>query len=484
MLWSFFLPPLGLTAFPWITFVKNISKVLHILKKHDIIYLQSLQPRQKTQRWEKEMKIKTIEKSYEQVVSLPPEKHKKPKRPNWFWRILMYLVSKPDLWAVRFRSRKIGMERLGKREPCLVLMNHSSFVDLEIAATVLFPRPFNIVATTDSFVGKNWLMRQIGCIPTKKFVTELSLIHDITYATKTLGGTVLMYPEASYSFDGTATPLPDSIGKFVKRLGVPVVMIRTYGAFSRDPLYNNLQRRKVQVSADVEYLLSPEELEKMSAEEIREIINQKFTFDNFRWQQENRIKITEPFRADFLNRVLYKCPACQKEGQMKGEGIKIRCKACGKEYELDEYGFLRATEGKTEFSHIPDWYAWERESVKKELLSGEYRLDVPVDICMAVDAKHIFRVGEGRLVHNTEGFHLTGCDGKLDYFHSAVSSYSLYSDFNWYEIGDVICIGNHQALYYCFPKVEGDIVAKTRLAAEELYKIKKAEQREKKRCTV
>jgi hypothetical protein len=37
----------------------------------------------------------------------------------------------------------------------------------------------------------------------------------------------------------------------------------------------------------------------------------------------------------------------------------------------------------------------------------------------------------------------------------------------------MICIGNHDALYYCFPKGAGDVVAKTRLAAEELYKLKK-----------
>ncbi|MBQ5893267.1 MAG: 1-acyl-sn-glycerol-3-phosphate acyltransferase, partial [Clostridia bacterium] len=190
------------------------------------------------------MKIKTVQKSYDDVLAIPPEKHQKPKRVSILFRLLLKLVSLPDLLAVRFHCNRIGMEKLGKREPCLILMNHSSFVDLEIAASVLFPRVFNIVATTDGFVGKRWLMRQIGCIPTKKFVSEMSLIRDVSYAIKTQKSSVLMYPEASYSFDGTATPLPDSVGKFIKHLGVPVVMIRTYGAFSRDPLYNNLQRRK------------------------------------------------------------------------------------------------------------------------------------------------------------------------------------------------------------------------------------------------
>jgi hypothetical protein len=42
-----------------------------------------------------------------------------------------------------------------------------------------------------------------------------------------------------------------------------------------------------------------------------------------------------------------------------------------------------------------------------------------------------------------------------------------------YEIGDIICIGDSNVLYYCFPQTDVDVVAKTRLAAEELYKLKK-----------
>ena len=137
---------------------------------------------------------------------------------------------------------------------------------------------------------------------------------------------------------------------------------------------------------------------------------------------------------------------------------------------------MKALSGKTEFDHIPDWYKWERECVRNEILSGEYKLDIPVEIRMLVNSKKIYHVGDGRLVHTNEGFHLTGCDGKLDYKQKPLASYSLYSDYYWYELGDMICIGNTSALYYCFPKAEGDFVAKTRLAAEELYKIKKSQQ--------
>lgn len=422
------------------------------------------------------MKIKTKIMSYSQVLALPLEKHVNPRRPSILFRTLLKAVSWPDLRATHFTCEKSGMERLGKDEPCLILMNHSSFIDLKIAASVLYPRPFNIVCTSDGFVGKEWLMRQLGCIPTRKFITDLTLVKDMHYALKTLRNSVLLYPEASYSFDGTATPLPESMGKCIKMLGVPVVMIRTQGAFARDPLYNNLQLRRVKVSARMEYLLSPEEIAGKTAAQLNELLAEQFTFDNFRWQQENRVRIGEPFRADYLNRVLYKCPHCLTEGKMRGKGVRIGCEACGKTYELTEYGRLQGVDmaaGEEKFTHVPDWYKWERECVRRELLEGSYHLKVPVEIGVMVNTKCIYQVGSGVLEHTAEGFHLTGCDGQLDYRQKPSASYSLYSDYYWYELGDMICIGNHRMLYYCFPRESGDVAAKTRLAAEELYQLRK-----------
>lgn len=419
------------------------------------------------------MKIKVKDMKYEDVLVLPKEKYHKPMKQHFVFRTLLRVLSMVDLFVTRFECNKIGSEKLGKDEPCLILMNHSSFIDLKIASTILYPRPFNIVCTSDGFVGKKWLMRIIGCIPTKKFVMDTRLVRDMVYAIKELKSSVLMYPEASYSFDGTATPLPDSIGRCLKMLGVPVLMIRTYGAFARDPLYNGLRLRKVKVTADMEYVLSPEEIAEKPAEELNEIIKQCFSFDNFRWQQENHVRISEPFRAEGLNRVLYKCPHCMEEGSMSGKGTMLTCRSCGKQYELTEYGYMEAVEGETEFSHIPDWYRWQRECVRKEIQDDTYRLNVPVDICVMVNTKCIYRVGEGQLSHNAEGFHLEGCEGKLDYKQKPIASYSLYSDYFWYEIGDVICIGDGNVLYYCFPKDAGDIVAKTRLATEEMFKLAK-----------
>lgn len=423
------------------------------------------------------MKIRIVKKPYAEVAALPRPKHKKPMKMPVFFRVLLKVLCLPAMLLTRFECRKTGMEKLGKKEPCLYLMNHSGFIDMKIASSILFPRPFNIVCTTDGFVGKGWLMRLIGCIPTQKFVRDLNLVKDMAYALKELKSSVLMYPEAGYSLDGCRGPLPDSLGRCIKLLGVPVVMIRTYGAFSHIPLFNELRQRKVKISADMEYVLSPEEIERLSADEINAVVARCFDFDGFRWQQENRIAITEKTRAVGLGRVLYKCPHCLAEGDMKGEGTRLTCMDCGVSYELDEYGFLRCTDGEGKFDHVPDWFTWQRNCVREELLNGSYLLDTDVDIMMMVDMSCVYDVGSGHLIHDSSGFHLTGCGGELEYHHKPLASHSVNADYYWYEIGDIISFGDIKALYFCFPKNCGDVVAKTRLAAEELYKLSSAKKK-------
>ncbi len=418
---------------------------------------------------ENTMKIKTKEMSYERVLTLPPGRHKNPPKQSSLMRNLIKILSKRELKKVHFRVSKDGMDGIGQGEPCLYLMNHSSFIDLEIAFTLISPKPFHIICTSDGFVGKERLMRAIGCIPTRKFVTDVTMVRDMFHAVRKLNSSVLMYPEASYTFDGTATPLPKGLGQCVKKLGIPVVMIETRGAFLRDPLYNGLQLRKVDVSAQMKCLLTKEQITALSTDDINEVLREAFAFDQFRNQQEDGVRVTEPFRADGLHRVLYRCPSCQKEGQMRGEGIALTCHACNKGYVLTEDGRMQARGGETEFTHIPDWYRWERTCVREELKNQTYRMDIPVHIGVMKDMKSIYMVGEGWLRHDKEGFCLTGCDGKLEFKQSPSASYSLYADYFWYEIGDMISIGDMKQLYYCFPKNSDTCVAKARLATEELF---------------
>ena len=418
---------------------------------------------------------------FDEVRKLPKLKHKNPRMPSSFLATVVRVAVEPTLRQIKFSYTSERMELIGKDEPCLILMNHSSFTDMKLAYGIFYPRKMGIVTSVDAMSGiLGKLMRFLGCTPTHKYITDISLLKDIEYMLRVNKTSVLMYPEAGYSFDGRSTVLPKKMGVLMKRLGVPVVTVITEGAFARDPLYNMLQIRDVKVGAHVKCIATAEEIKEKSVAELDALLDEAFSFDNFAWQRDNKIVIDEPFRADGLHRILYKCPHCGAENQMEGKGIHITCKACGEKWEMDEYGQLSAVSGETEFSHIPSWYDWERDCVRKEIEDGEYLLDTEVDIAVQVNLDGVCMIGPGRLVHNTEGFCLTSDDGQLDYSQSATASYTIYSDYYWYERGDVIGIGDTEYSYFCIVK-DNVSVTKARLAAEEIYKIAKARKRRPKK---
>lgn len=424
------------------------------------------------------MKINTRNLPYEEVLKLPRLEHRTPRMPSRLLAGVVRIGSAPTLWKTKFHYTTERMELVGD-EPCLILMNHCSFTDMKLAYGIFYPKPLGIITSVDAMTGiLGKLMRILGCTPTHKYVSDLTLIKDMEYMLKTNKTSVLMYPEAGYSFDGRTTTLPRKLGILMKKLGVPVVTVITQGAFHRDPLYNMLQIRDVKVSAHVKCLATAEELKELSVAELDARLDEAFSFDNFAWQRDNRISIDVPFRADGLHRILYKCPHCGAENRMEGKGIHLTCHACGRQWEMDEFGQLHALEGETEYPHIPDWYTWERECVRKELEDGTYLLDTDVQIGIQVNLDGICMIGTGHLTHDANGFHLTGADGQLDYTQSPVAAHTLYADYYWYEIGDVIGIGNNEFSYFCFPGADVS-VTKARLATEELYKLQKAARRRK-----
>ena len=209
------------------------------------------------------MKIKTLERSYDEVISTTPKKHYTPKSTNIFWQTLTKVISKLTLPGSRFTHSEVGMERLGKNEPALILMNHSGFTDFKIAYSMLYPRKFNTVAAFETFMGLEWLMKQIGCFSTKKYISDIHLIHDIQHCIAKKSS-VLMFPEAVYTLDGTCVTIPATLAKFIKMLGAPFCMLKTNGVYLECPAYGYVQKREVPIHAELRYVLSDEEIKEMS----------------------------------------------------------------------------------------------------------------------------------------------------------------------------------------------------------------------------
>ena len=142
-------------------------------------------------------------------------------------------------------------------------------------------------------------------------------------------------------------------------------------------------------------MLSKDDIANKTEVELNQIIHNAFSFDQFKWQQDNHVLIKEENRAEGLERVLYQCPHCLKEGKMHGTKSILKCEECGIEYELTEDGYLKALNGETKFDHVPDWYNWERTMVHDELIADKYYLDCECDVCAMVDTYSIYSLGKG-----------------------------------------------------------------------------------------
>ena len=213
------------------------------------------------------MKVKSKTVNFDELIVKKKAKRKRPPYPAFIFRTLVRLLSIGELKKTGFTYQFEGMKKLPKG-PLFVLMNHSSFIDLKIASKILYPKSYNIIATADAMLSKEWLMRRLGCVATNKFTPDVPLVLDIIRLIKKKKRSVLLYPEAGYSFDGTATTLPQSLGSLAKKLGVPIVTIITDGAYLYDPLYNELKTRKVKTSAKVTLLLDADGVKNTPADKM------------------------------------------------------------------------------------------------------------------------------------------------------------------------------------------------------------------------
>ena len=395
---------------------------------------------------------------------------KYPIRQPLFFVGLIWVLSKIMLIGKKYKVEKINME--GLKPPYMVLSNHMHFIDFELAAMATFPHRVNNVVALDGFNGRPWLMELIGSIGTRKFTAHFHLVKSI-YKVLRRGDIMCMYPEARYTPCGTTSYLPESLGMLVKRSKVPVVAIVHHGNHLYAPFYDFRKKRKVPLYTTATKILTPEDIEKMSVQEINEAIKTALTYDDYAYQKENGILIKESYRAEGLHKVLYQCPHCLAESKMASSGAELFCTECGKRWTLGEDGYLKANEGETEFDHIPDWFAWEREQVKAQIERGEYHFEDDVDVYSQPRAWKFEHLGNAHVTHDAKnGFVLEGeYRGEKYRVHRApLDNNSLHVEYDWCYVKPYDCfdLSTEDDSFFCYP-TQKDVLTKLAFATEIIY---------------
>ncbi len=392
-------------------------------------------------------------------------------------RALAWAISYPDVWKHKSNIQKIHMD--GIQPPYILLCNHNAFLDFKVTTAAIFPHRANYVVAIDGFTSptktgfasREWLLRIVGCICKRKFTNDAILVRQLGRVVKN-GDIAVLYPEARYSLCGTNAVLPESLGKLCKLLKVPVVSLIMHGHHVNAPVWNLTDRGVKPVEAELTCLFTADELAKTSSEEVNRRINEAFVYDDFAWQRARGIRVTYSQRASGLHKILYQCPHCKAENQMDSKGVELFCKACGKRWEMNELGSLHAVSGETEFSHIPAWYEWQRENVRREVETGTYSFSSPVRVMSLPNASGYIHIGDGILTHGMDGFHVrgTGVYGDFEMEKPVPSLYSCHIELNYLgKYGDCVDLNTLEDTWYCYPLIDTFSVVKIALATEELY---------------
>lgn len=395
----------------------------------------------------------------------------KPKKPGPLFSVAKHILAWPDLRRRHAKIDKVNMESL-EGKPYLLLVTHSYFCDFAVMMKVTHPHPVINVMTLEGFNTYSApLMRALGVIGKRKFVQDFHLIRNMKYTVEKLKCIFCLFPEARYSLDGCGSYIPESTASLVKLLGVPVVVLRIHGNFVTCPQWNKIDKGTY-IEGRAEPIITAQETQTLSKEEIFTRIRTNFTYDDFRWQAENRIRIDHPRRAEGLHCLLYKCPHCGKEYETDSAGTELWCRACGKRWEMDVYGQLHAKEGKTEYPHIPDWSAWERDCVRHEILSGTYRFESEARIETLPGWKKFYKHGSGRLIQDMTGTYVI-CDnlygkGEFTLHKKPLELDSVHIEYDYLGRGDAVDISVPDDSFWCYIRAR-DAITKLSFATEELY---------------
>lgn len=329
----------------------------------------------------------------------------------------------------------------GLKPPYLVLSTHQGFSDYYIAPLAMFPHRAAYVSDMEGFAAfGDWLYRNLGCIPKRRYVSDISVVRNMRHALANRQS-VVVFPESRHSNAGITARLPKNLGKLVRIMGAPLVVLSVNGSYLANPFWDEKHTRKVPLRASMECIFTAEEVRKHTPEEIQLRIEQHLAYDEYRYQQENGILITDGKRARGLHKVLYRCKSCKAKYHMESGDTTLRCKKCGAQWELSQDGWLINADGKT---HIPAWYAWERAMTPDEI--GPQKFQVAVEALP--NHKGFVPLGQGILQLDLDRFTLRIGGRTLEFPHKIRES--VQTEYNYRGKGMCIVLSTWDCSYYIY----------------------------------
>ena len=303
--------------------------------------------------------------------------------------------------------------------PCFVIFNHLSRIDHFYTNEITYPTKVNMLAGYNEFFRSHlhFAFKHNNVLPKKQYINDIVSTKAILSIIKQ-GGVVSFAPEGLASNDGMNKPIVPNTGGLLKKIGVPVYFVKLSGQYLQNTKVC-LDVRQGETYAELSLLLSKEDLEKMTVEEIDQKINDAFFHDEYQWQKEKHIKWETNGRiCENLGDLLYTCPKCHSRFTMVGALDKLECSHCGNGATMDDYyDFHPFNEECVIPDLVSDWVKQERIDIIKEIRKDpnyEFVEEVEIGVLpndhYLTDLKTSEKVAKGLLKINHDGVFFTGTD--------------------------------------------------------------------------
>ncbi|MDR2046800.1 MAG: 1-acyl-sn-glycerol-3-phosphate acyltransferase [Clostridiales bacterium] len=288
--------------------------------------------------------------------------------------------------------------------PCLILSTHGSLLDAVYAGRSILPKYYTGVVAKNVFLQPviGGLVRKMGFIAKKQFVADIVCIKAIKSALDG-GVSVFICPEGKISADGRQGYLSPAIAKLVKWADAPVLFYKTHGSYLAFPRWSKgIRRGKIRVEASL--LFSKDELRTLSYDDIYERLKTAFVFNDYEYQEQNRLKFRTRRPAEGIERLLYKCPECGAEFQNLTKKDALTCSSCGNAVRIDLFGAITSLTGGAFFDRPDRWADFQKAALREETARDGFALSERVVLSVEdVDTAKYVKTAKGTLTLNGKG---------------------------------------------------------------------------------
>ena len=359
--------------------------------------------------------------------------------------------------------------------PFIFISNHASRLDYIFTGIPALPNRMNFVAGYNEFFRSHLagVFKLLKVIPKRNFVPDNYTLREVNRTLKA-GGNIMLFPEGMNSISGANQPVAIGTGKLLKHYKVPVYYSVIKGGYLTSPKYN-LKDRPGYVEVHIDKLFTPEQLEKLTPEEIEDAVNKAIYHDDYAWNKtEKHVYDIGDNGAEHLEDLLFWCPKCKKQHVMKGDGNKFYCTECGNGFNLtDTYDMIPLSNDCVIPKTQTEWFNMQREVIKEEVKDDNFVLTERVKLGILPDDKMLKNqatsmiVGEGTLTLNRAGLTYNGTKNGEEFTFfiesKALPTYGMCTDLSRFYTF-------YQNDFYEF-FTENNVVDKFFLATEEIHRL-------------